>query len=159
METLKTTPSALYLEGYAIMVASREAKGKPTGQGETWHRMGTSLCLQRASTEGPEGGVDSLAFCFSCVELAVFSAKPTLVCTRRGEAGSMQGALIDICAPIWHGNCCGPTWEGACICQAPSHIWNHLNRSLYFFFSLVSFYSYDDKLTDMNMGEESNKEF
>lgn len=29
-----------------------------------------------ASTEGPEGGVDSLGFCFSCVELAVPAAKP-----------------------------------------------------------------------------------
>lgn len=29
-----------------------------------------------ASMEGPEGGVDSLGFCFSRVELAVPAAKP-----------------------------------------------------------------------------------
>lgn len=58
--------------------------------------------------EGPEGGADSLGFCFPWVELAVSAAKPTLVCTRRGETGSVYGVLIDICASIWHGNCRGP---------------------------------------------------
>lgn len=52
----------------------------------------------------------------------------------RGEAGSVYGILIDICASIWHGNCPGPAWEEASACQVPSCIWNHLNHSLLFFF-------------------------
>lgn len=50
METLKTAPSASFLEGYTIIVVSREAKAKA----ETWHGMGTSLYLRQASMKEPE---------------------------------------------------------------------------------------------------------
>lgn len=54
METLKTTPAASFLKGYTIIVVSKEAKDKATGQAETWHGMGTSLYLRRASMKEPE---------------------------------------------------------------------------------------------------------
>lgn len=54
----------------------------------TWDRR---ICLEQASLEGPEGGADSLGFSFPCVELAVPAAKLTLVCTMKGEAGSVYG--------------------------------------------------------------------
>lgn len=61
--------------------------------------------------EEPERGIDSLGFVFYVLNSQYLLPSLHWCNTRRGEAGSLYGVLIDICTSIWHGNFWAPAWK------------------------------------------------